>query len=117
LLEKRQVPYRHHVGRSSQSPQVPSKARPSLDARLVFAANLRRLRKAANLSQEALAYQARIDRTYVSSCERGKRNIAVVNIFKLAATLAVDPRGFLAPVEPVPVNAAAPRAARGRSRR
>ncbi len=34
---------------------------------------------------------AHLDRTYVSSCERGKRNIGLVNIYRLAAALGFSP--------------------------
>lgn len=51
---------------------------------------LRTARKAAGLSQEALAHQAGLHRTYVSSVERGERNIALLNILTLATVLDVD---------------------------
>jgi transcriptional regulator with XRE-family HTH domain len=62
-----------------------------VDARVIFGRRLRELRVARGVSQEALAAQASLDRTYVSSCERGKRNISILNIYKLAAALDVDP--------------------------
>ncbi len=54
-----------------------------------FGIRLRELRKRAGLSQEQLASRAGIDRTYVSGCERGTRNIALLNIVKLAQALGV----------------------------
>ena len=53
-------------------------------------ARIRKLRKAKQLSQEALAFEADLDRTYVSSVERGERNIAVLNLGKLARALGVE---------------------------
>jgi transcriptional regulator with XRE-family HTH domain len=50
---------------------------------------IRSLRKQRGLSQEALAFEAGLDRTYVSSVEQGERNIAVLNLAKLARALGV----------------------------
>jgi transcriptional regulator with XRE-family HTH domain len=47
------------------------------------------------LSQEGLAFEATLDRTYVSSCERGLRNISLENIYRLAASLKVPPSALL----------------------
>lgn len=55
-----------------------------------FGARVRGRRKECGLSQEELAYQSGMHRTYVSSVERGERNIALVNIAALAAALGVD---------------------------
>ena len=63
----------------------------------VLARNVKRLRTAAGLSQEALADRAGLHRTYISSIERGERNVSIENIFALAKALAVDPRELLAP--------------------
>jgi len=66
--------------------------RRKLKARAVFAANLKRLRIARGLSQEALAAAARLHRTYVGSCERAERNISIDNLEKLANALNVPLR-------------------------
>jgi len=50
---------------------------------------VRLLRCARDLSQEELAERADLDRTYISGIERGKRNISIVNIAKIAAALRV----------------------------
>lgn len=55
-----------------------------------FARNLRRLRHAKGLSQEALAYEADIDRTYISALERGVYSATIDMVAKLAAVLGVD---------------------------
>lgn len=70
---------------------------PSPSTKALFAANVRRLRIAAGLSQEALAERADLHRTYVSSVERAERNVSLENIFRLAEALGVDPRELLAP--------------------
>ena len=55
-----------------------------------FGARVRERRKECGLSQEELAHQSGMHRTYVSSVERGERNIALVNIVALAGALGVD---------------------------
>ena len=54
-----------------------------------FGARVRALRVARGLSQEELAQNAGLHRTYVGGIERGERNISLVNIKKLAAALGV----------------------------
>jgi transcriptional regulator with XRE-family HTH domain len=48
---------------------------------------IRSRRRARGLSQESLAALAEIDRSYMSSVERGKRNISVLNLARIAAAL------------------------------
>jgi transcriptional regulator with XRE-family HTH domain len=52
---------------------------------------------AAGLSQEELAARSGLHRTYVSSVERGVRNVSLENIFLLARALGCDPRDLLEP--------------------
>lgn len=54
-----------------------------------FGERLRQVRAKAGVSQERLADLAGLHRTYVSSVERGKRNISLLNIEKLAYALGV----------------------------
>lgn len=65
------------------------------DEKETFGKRLRELRLARSLSQEALADLAHLDRTYVSGCERGKRNISLENMHKLARALGVHPSELL----------------------
>ena len=51
---------------------------------------VRALRLALGMSQEQLAEKARVHRTYVGSLERGERNVALINIVRLAQALDVD---------------------------
>jgi len=72
-------------------------ARPhTKDSLLVqFGMRVRELRKAARLSQEQLALQSELDRSYVGQVERGERNISLKNIEKLARALHVAPYELL----------------------
>jgi transcriptional regulator with XRE-family HTH domain len=66
-----------------------------MDLREVFAFNLRRLRHAKNLSQDDLAYEAEISRSYLSQLERGAFHASLKIIGKLAAVLVVEPAELL----------------------
>jgi transcriptional regulator with XRE-family HTH domain len=54
-----------------------------------FGKRLREVREGVGVSQEKLAEMAGLHRTYVSSVERGKRNISLLNIERLAGALQV----------------------------
>jgi transcriptional regulator with XRE-family HTH domain len=60
------------------------------------AENVRKARKAAGLSQEELALEADVDRTYISQVERGKRNITVVILARLARAMRTSAAELLA---------------------
>jgi len=64
---------------------------PATDPRTIFGNHVRRLRLERNLSQEKLAELANLHRNYVGGVERGERNIALVNILRLARALRVKP--------------------------
>jgi transcriptional regulator with XRE-family HTH domain len=59
------------------------------DARTCLANNLRELRAQRGLSQEYLAFEAGLHRTFIAHVERGARNISIDNIEKLAIALGV----------------------------
>jgi transcriptional regulator with XRE-family HTH domain len=61
------------------------------ELRQAFAANLRRLRHAKGISQEGLAYEAGVNRTYVSKLEKGVSYPGLEIIAKLATVLEVEP--------------------------
>ncbi len=63
-----------------------------MDIRARLAKNIRRLRQEKGWSQEELAHEARIHRTYISDLERGVRNPTITIIERLAQTLGVEAR-------------------------
>ena len=52
--------------------------------------SIRRLREEKNLSQEKFAGLAGIDRAYYGGIERGERNVAAINIMKIAEALEAE---------------------------
>jgi len=64
-----------------------------------FGERVRALRKAAGISQEALANQAQMHRTYLSGIERGERNVSLINIVKIAKALNVSLRELVGDVD------------------
>jgi transcriptional regulator with XRE-family HTH domain len=65
------------------------------ELRQAFANNLRRLRHAKGISQENLAYEAGINRTYLSELEKGVSYPGLEIIAKLAAVLECEPAELL----------------------
>jgi transcriptional regulator with XRE-family HTH domain len=55
--------------------------------RVRFGKALRQRRTKLGVSQEAFADMCQLDRTYIGGIERGERNVALVNIEKIAKTL------------------------------
>ena len=60
-----------------------------MDVRKRVGVNLKRLRRDSGLSQEALAFESGLHRTYISGVERGVRNPTVLVLEKIAAALKV----------------------------
>jgi transcriptional regulator with XRE-family HTH domain len=107
-------------------PLMPRATHPLLRS---LGAAIRSLRRERGMSQESLAGLADIDRSYMSSVERGLRNVSVLNVARIAEALGVPvwelfrprpaahvildrPTAFdaeigLDPLPPMPVNAAA----------
>jgi transcriptional regulator with XRE-family HTH domain len=70
---------------------VPVKRTHKGPLRDVLAKNMRRLRAIRGLSQETLAHDSGINRTYLSGVERSERNVSIDNIARIAKGLQVDP--------------------------
>ena len=57
-----------------------------------FGAVVRKYRRAKGLSQEELAFQSKLDRSYLGGVERGERNLSFVNVVRLSEGLGVSLR-------------------------
>ena len=68
-------------------PQIHAEERRTLGQ---FGENVRSLRKKRDLSQEALAAEAELDRTYMGGVERGERNLGLLNVVRIAKALGVS---------------------------
>ena len=66
-----------------------------MDIRKQVGLNVRRLRREKGWSQEDLAFECGLHRTYISGVERGIRNPTVTVIAKIAKTLSVEPDDLL----------------------
>lgn len=64
---------------------------------MIVAVNVRRHRASLALSQEALAAEAGLHRTYIGAIERAERNLSLDNIERLARALKVPAASLLQP--------------------
>ena len=76
---------------------VPQSEKPEL--LVAFGQAVRRLRTARGLSQERLAEEVGIHRTYIGDVERGLRNIGLLNVDRIARALETDLAGLMSEVE------------------
>ncbi len=60
-----------------------------------FGEHIRTIRKAQGLSQEQLAELSGLHRNYIGGVERGERNLALLNIIRLAHALGMSPSELL----------------------
>ena len=67
--------------------------------RIAFGKIIREKRLTLGLSQEKLAEKADLHTNYVGSVERGKRNIAIENIYALAIALECSPKDLMPNIE------------------
>ena len=63
---------------------------PGMDIKLKVGQRIKELRKKLGLSQEGLANEAEVDRTYVTDVENGRRNVSVEILEKLVKALKVS---------------------------
>ena len=69
------------------------------EALRLLGANLRTLRRAAGLSQAAVAELTGYHRTYIGSVERGERNVSAIAIAKLAKAVGAKAADIVAGIE------------------
>lgn len=67
--------------------------------KLTFATRLRELRSLHHLTQEAFAERTGIHRTYIGGIERGKRNVTLATVERVADAFGLDPHDLLRPAE------------------
>lgn len=72
--------------------------------RVYLATNLKRVRRVRGLSQDDIAALSGVNRAYVSDMERGKRNIGIDCLGRIAAALDVPAASLLLPTERAPGN-------------
>jgi len=61
-----------------------------MDIKIKFGQKVKELRLEKGLSQEAFADLADLDRTYISSIEKGERNVSIIVIEKVATALNIE---------------------------
>jgi transcriptional regulator with XRE-family HTH domain len=66
-----------------------------MDLRDAFATNLRRIRNAKGMSQDDLAYEAGVSRSYLSQLEKGTFYASLKIVGRLAEALDVEPAELL----------------------
>lgn len=74
-----------------------SRGVPALSLREVFARNVRLVRVNAGISQERMANDAGLDRAFVGTLERGRRNISIDNIELIARAIGYPPHELMDP--------------------
>ncbi len=84
----------------SAKPTPPTQLPDASNVRDVLAYWVRLKRVEKGWSQERLAMECELDRTYVSAVERSRWNVSLSNIERLALALGVEPWSLLYPPRP-----------------
>ena len=88
----------------SAKPTPPSRLPDPNNLREVLAYRIRLKRVDKGWSQERLAMECELDRTYVSAVERSRWNVSLSNIERLAQALGVEPWTLLKPPQNLPTS-------------
>ena len=67
----------------------------------IFGQVLRQLRNERKLSQEALAFDSGVDRTFISDMERGVKQPTITTIYRLARALSISVVDMIAAVDKI----------------
>lgn len=70
-----------------------------MNIQTAFGKKLREIRQEKGISQEDLAERAGLHRTYISSVERGERNVTLTTILKIAKAMGVEMAALLPKIE------------------
>ena len=65
------------------------------DWKIIVGENVRLLRKARSMTQEQLAFEAKLDLTYIGGIERGRRNPSLLAMARIADALGADIKALL----------------------
>ena len=60
------------------------------DIREALGGKVKKIRQKRKMSQEELAFKAELHRTYISDIERGRRNVSIKNIEKIAKAFKIS---------------------------
>lgn len=75
-------------------------AEPISDAARLLGERVRRRRDQLGLSQEAMAHEIGIHWTFLGQVERGRRNLNLHNLLKIAHGLGLDPSELVRGLQP-----------------
>ena len=65
-----------------------------MNIRLIVGQRIKEQRQQLKLTQEKLAFNAEVDKTYLNEVENGKRNISIVNLEKIIRALNIPIEEF-----------------------
>lgn len=70
-----------------------------MDIKKIIGLNIREYRDLKGISQETLAHLSDVDRTYIFSIEKGRRNVSILVLFKISKALDVSIHDLLKNIE------------------